>query len=54
MMAEGRSNGAIAARFAITEKVVVKHVSAVYGQLGIDDSADDHRRVLAVVRYLSR
>lgn len=54
LMAEGRSNSAIATRLGITEKVVVKHVSAVYATLDIDDGRDGHRRVLAVVRYLSR
>jgi DNA-binding NarL/FixJ family response regulator len=54
LMAEGRSNAAIAARLHITEKSVVRHVSLVYDALGIDQSSDDHRRVLAVVRYLSR
>lgn len=54
LMAEGRSNAAIAARLHITEKSVVRHVSLVYDALGIDQSSEDHRRVLAVVRYLSR
>nr|WP_246344540.1 response regulator transcription factor [Conexibacter arvalis] len=54
LMAEGRSNAAIAERLVITEKAVVKHVSNVYDQLGLAPAADDHRRVLAVVRYLSR
>ncbi|ADB53574.1 response regulator transcription factor [Conexibacter woesei] len=54
LMAEGRSNAAIAARLHVTEKSVVRHVSLVYDALGIDQSSDDHRRVLAVVRYLSR
>jgi DNA-binding NarL/FixJ family response regulator len=53
LMAEGRSNAAIADRLVITEKAVVKHVSNVYEQLGLPLAADDHRRVLAVVRYLS-
>lgn len=53
LMAEGRSNAAIAARLHITEKSVVGHVSHVYDALGIDQSSEDHRRVLAVVRYLS-
>jgi DNA-binding NarL/FixJ family response regulator len=53
LMAEGRSNAAIAERLVITEKAVVKHVSNVYEQLGLPLAADDHRRVLAVVRYLS-
>ncbi|MDW5596198.1 response regulator transcription factor [Conexibacter stalactiti] len=54
LMAEGRSNAAIAARLHVTEKSVVRHVSLVYNALGIDQSSEDHRRVLAVVRYLSR
>jgi DNA-binding NarL/FixJ family response regulator len=54
LMAEGRSNAAIAARLHVTEKSVVRHVSHVYDVLGIDQSSEDHRRVLAVVRYLSR
>ncbi|MDO8184753.1 response regulator transcription factor [Conexibacter sp. JD483] len=53
LMAEGRSNAAIAGRLHITEKSVVGHISLVYDALGIDQSSDDHRRVLAVVRYLS-
>lgn len=54
LMAEGRSNAAIAARLHVTEKSVVRHVSLVYDALGIDQSSEDHRRVLAVVRYLAR
>jgi DNA-binding NarL/FixJ family response regulator len=54
LMAQGRSNAAIASQLQITEKVVVKHVSAVYDQLGIGHSKDGHRRVLAVAQYLSR
>lgn len=53
LMAEGRSNAAIAERLVVTEKAVVKHVSAIYDQLGLLPGPDDHRRVLAVVRYLS-
>jgi DNA-binding NarL/FixJ family response regulator len=53
LMAEGRSNAAIAERLTITEKAVVRHASHIYAELGIVDSAADHRRVLAVVRYLS-
>jgi DNA-binding NarL/FixJ family response regulator len=52
MMAEGRSNAAIARALTVTEKAVVKHVSHIYSQLGIGEHDDDHRRVLAVVRYL--
>ena len=53
-MAEGRSNAAIAERLFLSEKAVIKHISHVYRELGRMESADDHRRVLAVVRYLSR
>ena len=54
LMAEGRSNAGIAERLFLTERAVVKHVSHVYDALGIAPCADDHRRVLAVVRYMSR
>jgi DNA-binding NarL/FixJ family response regulator len=54
LMAEGRSNLAIAEQLTITEKAVVKHASQIYDRLGLRSSPDDHRRVLAVVRYLSR
>ncbi len=54
LMAEGRSNAAIAELLHIEEKSVVRHASHVYAQLGIEESRQGHRRVLAVVRYLSR
>jgi DNA-binding NarL/FixJ family response regulator len=54
LMAEGRSNAAIAAALVITEKTVARHTSHIYDELGIDQSEQDHRRVLAVVRYLAR
>src|SRR5690606_25783363 len=54
VMAQGRSNAGIAERLFLTGKAVVKHVSHVYAELGIPPCADDHRRVLAVVRYLDR
>jgi DNA-binding NarL/FixJ family response regulator len=53
LMAEGRSNAAIAERLSITEKAVARHASHIYWALGIAESGEDHRRVLAVVRYLS-
>lgn len=53
LMAEGRSNAAIAHRLAISEKTVVQHVSLVYDHLGLMADEGDHRRVLAVVRYLA-
>jgi len=53
LIAEGRSNAAIARELAIADKTVVQHTSQIYDQLGLPPSDDDHRRVLAVVRYLS-
>ena len=53
LMAEGRSNQAIAKQLVLTEKAVVKHVSHVYDELDLPACPDDHRRVLAVVRYLT-
>ena len=54
LVAEGRSNAAIARRLVISEKAVVQHVSHIYDQLGLTPNEDDHRRVLAVTRYLAR
>ncbi len=53
LMAEGRSNGAIAESLTLTTKAVVRHVSHIYDTLGLEPAEEDHRRVLAVVRYLS-
>lgn len=53
LIAEGRSNASIAARLVISEKAVVQHTSHIYDALGIAVDANDHRRVLAVVRYLA-
>lgn len=53
LIAEGRSNAAIARELAIADKTVVQHTSQIYDQLGLPPSDDDHRRVLAVVRYLA-
>ncbi|MGX7671538.1 LuxR C-terminal-related transcriptional regulator [Plantactinospora sp. DSM 117369] len=52
VMAEGRSNGAIAARLVITEKAVSKHINSILTKLDLPPSDDDHRRVLAVLAYL--
>jgi DNA-binding NarL/FixJ family response regulator len=52
LVAEGRSNRAIGERLAISDRTVEKHVAAILGTLGIAASADDHRRVLAVLAYL--
>lgn len=54
MMAQGRSNAWIAHSLAVSDKAVVQHVSHIYDQLGLPPDGDDHRRVLAVIRYLSR
>ena len=52
LMAEGRSNQAIAARLVVTERAVEKHVSNIFGKLGLPTAPEDHRRVLAVLAYL--
>jgi DNA-binding NarL/FixJ family response regulator len=53
LMAEGRSNRAIGERLFITEHTVEKHVKNILGKLRLPESPDDHRRVLAVLTYLS-
>jgi DNA-binding NarL/FixJ family response regulator len=53
LMAEGRSNKAIAERLFITEHTVEKHVKNIFGTLRLPQSDDDHRRVLAVVAFLN-
>lgn len=53
LMAEGRSNAAIAARMFITEKAVSKHTNSIFSRLGLPPSEDDNRRVLAVLAYLN-
>jgi DNA-binding NarL/FixJ family response regulator len=52
LMAEGRSNAAIAATLVISEGAVEKHVANIFAKLDLPASASDHRRVLAVLRYL--
>ena len=52
LMAEGRSNRAIAERLVVTEHTVEKHVQNILAKLDIFESADDHRRVLAVLTFL--
>jgi DNA-binding NarL/FixJ family response regulator len=51
-IAEGKSNRGIAAALFISEAAVEKHVTAIFRKLEIEPAANDHRRVLAVVRYL--
>jgi DNA-binding NarL/FixJ family response regulator len=53
LMAEGRSNGAIAERLFITDHTVEKHVKNILATLSLPQSPDDHRRVLAVIKYLN-
>jgi DNA-binding NarL/FixJ family response regulator len=52
LMAEGRSNLAIAERLFVTEKTVEAHIASVFSKLELLPAADDHRRVLAVLTYL--
>lgn len=52
LMAEGRSNKAIAERLFVTEHTVEKHIQNILSKLDILESADDHRRVLAVLTFL--
>ncbi|MFC6886051.1 MULTISPECIES: LuxR C-terminal-related transcriptional regulator [Actinomadura] len=52
LMAEGRSNAAIAAALFVTEKAISKHTNNIFGKLGLPPSEDDNRRVLAVLAYL--
>ncbi|MEV6926111.1 response regulator transcription factor [Dactylosporangium sp. NPDC051485] len=53
LMAEGRSNNAIAARLYVTEKAIGKHINGIFSKLGLPPSEDDNRRVLAVLAYLN-
>ncbi len=50
-MAEGRSNSAIAEELVVTERAVEKHVTSIFGKLDLPPTQQDHRRVLAVLRY---
>ena len=52
LMAEGRSNAAIAERMVVTERAVEKHVTSILSKLGLPPSSEDHRRVLAVLQFL--
>ena len=53
LMAQGRSNQAIAKKLVVTPGAVEKHVRSIFGKLGLPVSGEDHRRVLAVITYLN-
>ncbi|NJQ06971.1 LuxR C-terminal-related transcriptional regulator [Streptomyces lonarensis] len=53
LMAEGRTNSAIAAQLVVSGGAVEKHISNIFQKLGLAQSDADHRRVLAVLRYLN-
>ena len=52
LMAQGRSNAAIAARMFVTEKAIGKHTNNIFAKLDLPQAADDNRRVLAVLAWL--
>ena len=52
LMAEGRSNQAIAEQLVVTERAVEKHVTSIFGKLRLAPAPEDHRRVLAVLTFL--
>jgi DNA-binding NarL/FixJ family response regulator len=54
LMAEGRSNTAIAQRLFVTERAIAKHTASIFLKLDLQQSDDDNRRVLAVLAYLGR
>ena len=52
LIAEGRSNAAIARALVVTEAAVAKHIASILAKLDLPPDSDDHRRVLAVLTYL--
>jgi DNA-binding NarL/FixJ family response regulator len=52
LMAQGRSNTAIASEFTISPRVVERHVASIFAKLGLEPSGHDDRRVLATIKYL--
>jgi DNA-binding NarL/FixJ family response regulator len=52
LMAEGRSNSAMADALVVSERAVEKHVTAIFSKLGLPPAVEDHRRVLAVLAFL--
>jgi DNA-binding NarL/FixJ family response regulator len=53
LMAEGRSNAAIATKLFVTDKAIAKHTNSIFAKLDLPPSSDDNRRVLAVLAYLN-
>ena len=53
LMAEGRSNHAVARELVVTERAIEKHVTSIFSKLGLSAAEDGHRRVLAVLQYLN-
>ena len=53
LVAEGKSNAGIAAALVVTERAVEKHISSIFQKLRLPPAEGDHRRVLAVLTYLS-
>jgi DNA-binding NarL/FixJ family response regulator len=54
LMAQGRSNQAISERLHLSERTVESHVGSIFSKLGLEPTADDHRRVMAVLLHLGR
>ena len=54
LVAVGRTNAAVASRLVVAERTVEAHMRSILQKLQIPDTGDDHRRVLAVIEYLSR
>ncbi|MFI2435661.1 LuxR C-terminal-related transcriptional regulator [Streptomyces sp. NPDC018693] len=54
LMAQGRSNAAIAGKLVVTERAIAKHTANIFTKLGLEVSDDDNRRVLAVLAHLDR
>jgi DNA-binding NarL/FixJ family response regulator len=54
LMAQGRTNAAIAGKLVVTERAIAKHTANIFAKLSLEVSDDDNRRVLAVLAYLDR